>query len=90
MAERRCYVCGMTRGLERHHVFEGTANRRVSEEYGMVVYLCRAHHRGNDAVCRGVHFNRELRERLQAEMQQKFEREHSREEFKRLFGRSFI
>lgn len=33
--------------LEEHHIFEGTANRNLSEKYGLKVYLCQKHHRGD-------------------------------------------
>lgn len=46
-----CYLC-MAAGdysrqtcLEEHHCIHGTANRRLSERWGLKVYLCPAHHR---------------------------------------------
>lgn len=42
---RSCFFCGRETGLERHHIMFGTANRRLSEEDGLVVYLCHYHHR---------------------------------------------
>lgn len=52
--EKECYVCGTTQGLHYHHIFYGTANRRLSDEDGCGVYLCQRHHTG----AAGVHFNR--------------------------------
>lgn len=43
MESKRCFLCGATGGadpLDRHHIFPGTANRKKSEKYGLVVYLC--------------------------------------------------
>ena len=39
-----CYLCGSSGiddmcGLEQHHVFGGP-NRKLSERYGLKVYLC--------------------------------------------------
>ena len=38
-----CWLCGKTdyglNRLERHHIFGG-ANRKKSERYGLIVYLC--------------------------------------------------
>lgn len=51
-----CFVCGCGGRLHMHHVFAG-ANRKKSDEDGMVVYLCPAHHNMSNA---GVHFNHEL------------------------------
>ena len=39
---RECFLCGRNgRGdrLERHHIF-GAANRKLSEKYGLTVWLC--------------------------------------------------
>ena len=48
MRDEFCFLCGksgMAVPLDRHHIFGGTANRQVSERYGMVLYLCRDCHR---------------------------------------------
>ena len=34
-----CYLCGRYGNLQEHHVFNGTANRKKSEEDGMKVYV---------------------------------------------------
>ena len=50
---KQCYLCKLFYGdttpktVEEHHVFEGRANRDMSEKYGLKVYLCIPHHRGN-------------------------------------------
>lgn len=38
--EKRCYLCGAINYLQEHHIFNGTAYRKKSEEDGMKVYLC--------------------------------------------------
>lgn len=45
-----CFVCGMQYGLERHHCFHGTANRKLADEDGLWVWLCPDHHRGTNGV----------------------------------------
>ena len=73
--------------LQEHHAMPGTANRRLSERYGLKVYLCIGHHLvGPDAV----HNNIRLRRLLQANAQMAFERKHSHEEWMEAFGRNFI
>ena len=52
---RRCYFCGKTQGLERHHIYNG-AFRKKSEQYGAVVDLCHACH---NEPPDGVHHNAE-------------------------------
>lgn len=59
-----CYVCGGTEGLHCHHIFFGTANRKKSDEDGMVVYLCGPHHNLSSA---GVHFNPRLDDKIKQE-----------------------
>ena len=82
---RKCYLCGSYRNIEKHHVFSGPY-RKASEKYGMTVDLCASCHRGPQ----GVHQNAELNKRLKAGYQGKFEETHSREEFRRIFGKSYI
>ena len=83
--DRRCYLCGSYSNIEIHHVY-GNAYRKKSTEYGMVTPLCASCHRGPQ----GVHQNAELNRRLKAGFQGKFEETHSREEFRRIFGKSYI
>ena len=90
---KECYLCrewggySNSRFLEEHHIFEGTANRRKSEQWGMKVWLCSDHHRnGADAV----HRNKEVALWLKIKAQKKFEEEHTRVEFRQEFGKSYI
>jgi 5-methylcytosine-specific restriction endonuclease McrA len=45
LTDKECFLCGRTGQLDRHHLIGGTANRKQSEKYGLVVYLCRNCHR---------------------------------------------
>ena len=49
-----CYRCGRYGITERHHVFFGTANRKLSEQDGLWAYLCPDCH---NRPPNGVHFN---------------------------------
>ncbi len=82
---KECYVCKTTVGLHKHHVFGGP-NRKWSEKYNLVVYLCQYHHTGD----KGVHFNKEFDLRLKQEFQTKFEQMHGHEMFMKVFGRDYI
>lgn len=42
--KRECYICKRTDVVHKHHVMNGTANRKKSEEDGLWVYLCLNHH----------------------------------------------
>ncbi len=85
--EKQCFFCGRTMPLETHHVFEGTANRKISEKYGCTVYLCHEHHTGNT----GVHFDKKkdlfLKRKAQDEWQKRY---GDRDAFIRVFGKSYL
>lgn len=84
--EKKCYITGATKGLHKHHIFGG-ANRKLSELYGLYVYLIPEYHTGDN----GVHFNREFDLQLKREGQMKFEAIHgSREDFVRVFGKNYL
>ena len=83
---RRCKMCGRWDWIEKHHVFGG-ANRKNSEKYHMTVDLCLWCH---NEPPHGVHFNRENDLKLKQEYQKTFEQEHTREEFRKIFGRSYL
>ena len=82
-----CEICGRERQINRHHVFFGSANRKLSEKWGMVAILCPdCHQNGKNAV----HRCRDTDLRLKEKYQRKFEEEHTREEFRAIFGRSYL
>lgn len=86
--EPRCIVCRMTYGLHRHHLFYGSANRKLSEKYGLWVYLCARHHNASD---KGVHFNKELDQKLKEHGQLAWEATYgTREDFIKTFGKSYL
>lgn len=85
--EKVCFVCGTTHDIEEHHIIYGTSNRKISEKYGLKVYLCRHHHTGN----RGVHFNKDLDLKLKVMAQEYYEAHYgNRNAFINAFGRSYI
>ena len=85
---KECYVCKTTYNLHLHHIYYGSANRKISDKNGFVVYLCQYHHEGTY----GVHGKngKELNMKLKQECEKKYEENHTKEEFISLIGRSFI
>lgn len=85
--KKQCMVCHNA-NAEEHHVFFGTANRKLSEKYGLKVYLCTEHHRGT----RGVHGRegKTLDTYLKELAQSRFEEKESREKFRQIFGISYL
>lgn len=84
---KECYVCNTTVDLHKHHIFYGTSNRKNSEKTGCWCWLCARHHNMSDA---GIHFNYEADLQLKQTAQVEFERTHTREEFRNIFGKSWI
>ena len=93
-AEGTCYLCMLLdqdhdrrTGLEEHHVIMGNPGRRLSEHYGLKVYLCMQHHReGKEAVHNNIQNNR----LLQKKAQEAFERHYPRLCFREVFGINFM
>ena len=94
-----CYICALFDGdftpkqTQEHHIFPGTSLRTVSEANGFKVRLCPMHHEGDEHGVRlAVHhpeYNNYAR-LLQQACQTKYERDHSREEWMALVGRSYL
>lgn len=85
--DKKCYVCGYTYALHKHHIF-GASARPKSEKYGLTVWLCPHHHNMSDE---GVHFNKELDMHLKRRAQKLYEHSiGSREEFIKEFIRSYL
>ncbi|WP_199884599.1 MULTISPECIES: hypothetical protein [unclassified Lactonifactor] len=91
--DHRCYLCLLQGNnqyypiVHEHHVFGGTANRPLSEKYGLKVYLCPDHHQFS---AEAVHVNAENSLVLKQAAQEAFEQEYTREEFVQIFGRNYL
>lgn len=86
--KKECYVTGRTDGLHEHHIFGGS-KRRMSERHGLKVWLYHSFHTTNPRLA--VHGgNRDLDMELKRLAQAKFEETHTREEFIKAFGRSYL
>ena len=87
-SEKECYICHTTQNLQLHRVFYGTANRKLSDEDGCVVYLCQMHHTGR----LGIHFNKAENLKLKEEMERAWIEYcgKTKEDFIRRYGRNFI
>lgn len=81
-----CFFTG-TAPVERHHIFGGH-NRKNSEKYGFVIPL------RPDLHPNGVHAGanaKEIDEQLKTMAQKYFEDHYgSREDFRRIFGKSYL
>lgn len=80
-----CFVCGSPY-TEVHHIIYGTANRKLSDKYGLIVPLCNEHHRGQT----GVHFNRDFDLYLKKLAQEKFNSVYGADKsFVEVFGKNY-
>jgi len=84
--EKKCYLCGKEYGLERHHIFAGVANRRISEANGFVCWLCANCHRGTE----GAQYDRETNLMLKQAAQAAFEQTHTHDEWMRLIRKNYL
>lgn len=82
----QCMVCGNP-NVEVHHAIHGTANRKIADKYNLVLPLCDKHHRGSQ----GPHMNRVIDLKYIQMAQKAFEdKVGDREEFRKLFGKSWL
>lgn len=87
MAEGRCALCKHEGFVHIHHAFEGGRKKRA-EKYGLLVQLCPNCHTLSDV---SVHRCRDTELKIKRAAQRKFERESgTREEFIKIFGRSYL
>lgn len=85
---RYCLMCGSSRWIERHHIFNG-AYRKKSEKYGLVIDLC---HYCHNEPPNGVHYNPGNMKKLKRYGQLKAMSENgwTVEEFIKQFGKNYL
>lgn len=83
-----CFWCGRLAEAE-HHIFFGTALRKISEKFGFKVPLCnRCHNMSNDSVHLDPKRVKDLE--LKRACQAKFEKTHTRKEWMLIIGRNYL
>lgn len=88
-----CYLCAMLDGdesikrVQEHHAIFGTSRRKLSEKYGLKVYLCLRHHEyGPDAV----HRNAKMALLIKQEGQRAFLLHWPELDFREVFGKNYL
>ena len=86
-----CFICGRNAradywGLDEHHVYGGS-NRKMSEKYGLKVYIC--HERCH---LNGVHKDADLNRQVQAIVQKRAMQYYGwdTETFIRIFRKNYL
>ena len=87
--KKECYITKSTTNLHKHHIFEGTANRKLSEEDGMWIWLRADWHNMSNY---GVHFNKELDLLLKRTAQLIWQEYYNKtkEDFIKRYGKSYL
>lgn len=84
--QKMCFLCGSAANLERHHCLHGSGRRKLAEEDGLWVWLCRYCH--NE-----IHFgqNSSIPDRMLIEAAQVvYEKNHTRKEFIERYGKNWL
>lgn len=97
-ADHTCYLCmylhseyATQTGLEEHHVIYGWGKRKLSEKYGLKVYLCPQHHRDSpESIHHNTKNNLSFDKMLKAKAQQAFEEHYPNLSFIEIFGKNYI
>lgn len=85
--ERVCFFC-KSPYVHKHHVFYGTANRKLSDKDGMVIWLCPMHHNMSNL---GIHFDHDLDLEVKQIAQKRWEEIYGeRKDFIRRYGKSYL
>lgn len=87
--DKVCYITGCTDNLHEHHCIYGRGLRRLSEKYGLKIWLRADWHNMADY---GVHFDKELDLQIK-QMAQRKAMEHygwSTEDWIKIFGKNYL
>lgn len=89
-----CYLCMKLQAdyspkqTQEHHAIHGAGRRKLSEKYGLKVYLCLRHHTA-DGGPEAVHKNAEIDLLVKAEAQKAFEKRWPALNFREIFGKNY-
>lgn len=82
--DKYCLITGSVVNLDKHHIYHGIKNRNLADKYGCWCWL-------RHDVHMSLHDNdKALDLYLQQICQEEFEKTHTREEFRKIFGKSYL
>ena len=87
--KKECFITHCTENLDKHHIFFGAKNRKVSDENGFWVWLRHDRHIAG-SIYATPHNCREVDLTLKQLCQEEYEKTHTRAEFIKLIGRSYL
>ena len=86
--EKVCFLTGSTENLDKHHIYFG-GNRKISDKNGFWVWLRHDYHIA-DSPHLTPHNDRLTDLYLKRKCQAKYEETHTRDEFMKIIGRSYL
>lgn len=86
-SEKSCFLCGRRIGLERHHIFAGVANRKISEENGLWVWLCHDCHTGASNCAQ---YDKDTNIYLKQTAQMAYEKTHTHNQWMQLIRKNYV
>lgn len=87
--EKQCNITGDTYNLHKHHIYYGTGLRAISDKHGFWVWLRGDLHNQSDEGVHGKN-GHTLSLMLKQDCQRAFEKDHTREEFRAIIGKSYL
>lgn len=88
-ADRICYFGVLpSKGLHKHHIMFGTANRKLSEKDGLWVYVCE--HRHHEHGAEAPHESRETDLHLKQTAQRAYEKLYGHEAWMERYGKNYL
>ncbi len=90
-----CYLCMMlhsdfsVKQTQEHHAVYGMGRRKLSEKYGLKVYLCFLHHTA-DGGPEAVHRNAEIDRAVKRKAQEAFMKRWPQLDFRKIFGKNYL
>lgn len=87
--EKKCLFTGSTVELDKHHIFFGNPDRKLSEKYGLWVWLRHDRHIEMSPYAT-PHNNRELDLELKKIGQMAFELQYPDLDFIEIFGKNYL
>lgn len=88
-----CYLCAVLHNdytykpTQEHHVVFGSGQRKLSEEYGLMVQLCMDHHKDGPEA---AHNNQEVRELLCRDAQEAFMMAYPELDWNEIFKKNYL
>ena len=87
--EKKCFFTGSSRNLDKHHIFFGNPGRKLSEKYGLWVWLEHERHIEMSPY-RTPHNDADVDRELKVIAQLAFEKENPNLNFIEIFGRNYL